>query len=109
MPDAQILNTKTLQGTTKTVFVIADGESVDINPANGEFQVWSRTPTALNFANEQSVILIISPVNDYMIMWTTIGVVWINGFAPSLANDRYTYIELCKAGLIIYGSEKIRK
>lgn len=91
-----------------TVFTITDGASVDIDPANGGIQLWTlganRTPTATNFASGQSVTLMIADGTAYAVTWSTIGVVWVGGTAPTLPTTGYGVIELWKAGTTVYGA-----
>lgn len=92
----------------ETVFTITDGASVDINPSNGTIQLWtlgaSRTPTATSFAAGESVTLMINDGTAYTVTWTTIGVVWVGGAAPTLATTGYTVIELWKVSTTVYGA-----
>ena len=87
-------------------FTITDGASVDINPANGDIQVWTlganRTPTATNFDNGQSVTLLIDDGAAYAITWTIVDK-WFGG-APTLSTDEPTGIVLFKAGGVVYGA-----
>jgi len=102
------LTTPTLTGYTETVYAITDGISVDINPANGTIQTWTlganRTPSASSFAAGQSVTLMIADGTAYAVTWTTIGVVWVGGTAPTLPTTGYGVIVLWKVGSTIYGS-----
>lgn len=106
--DAQALSSKTLTGTKETVYAITDGASVDIDPANGGIQTWTlganRTPTATNFVAGQSVLLMILDGSAYAITWTSIGVTWVGGTAPTLDTTKYTCIELWKVGSTVYGA-----
>lgn len=106
--DTQTLTNKTLTGFKETVFNITDGASVDINPANGTIQVWTlganRTPTATNFAAGHSVTLMIADGSAYSVTWSTIGVVWIGGSAPTLPTTGYGVIELWEVGTTVYGA-----
>lgn len=106
--DTQTLTNKTLTGYKETVFTITDGASVDIDPANGTIQVWTlganRTPTATNFAAGHSVTLMIADGTAYAVTWSTIGVVWIGGTAPTLPTSGYGVIELWKVGSTVYGA-----
>jgi hypothetical protein len=94
--------------TYENVFTITDGASVDLDPANGTVQLWTlganRTPTATNFAAGQSMTLMINDGTARTITWTTIGVVWVGGTAPTLATSGYTVIELWEVGTTIYGA-----
>ncbi|MFA7667196.1 MAG: hypothetical protein WCY32_13875 [Burkholderiaceae bacterium] len=89
-------------------YTITDGASVDIDPANGGIQTWtlgaSRTPTATNMWDGDSVQLRIADGTAYSITWSTIGVVWVGGSAPTLATSGYTVIELWKVGGTVYGA-----
>jgi len=106
--DTQTLTNKTFTGFTETVFTITDGASVDINPANGTIQVWTlganRTPTATSFAAGQSVTLLIADGTAFAVTWSTIGVVWTGGSAPTLPTSGYGVIELWKVGTTVYGA-----
>lgn len=92
----------------ENVFTITDGASVDINPANGTVQLWTlganRTPTASSFVAGQSVTLMILDGTAFTITWTTIGVVWVGGTAPTLDTTKYTVIELWEVGSTVYGA-----
>lgn len=111
--DTQTLTNKTLTdpaitGTiTEDVFTITDGSSVDIDPANGSIQVWtlgaSRTPTATNFLAGESVTLMIADGTAFSVTWSTIGVVWAGGSAPTLPTSGYGVIVLWKIGSTVYG------
>lgn len=98
---------QTFGGFAETVFTITDGASVDINPANGTVQVWTlganRTPTANNFAAGQSVTLMIADGTAFAVTWSTIGVVWVGGTAPTLPTTGYGVIVLWKVGTLVYG------
>jgi hypothetical protein len=87
-------------------YTITDGGSVDIDPANGEVQLWTlgdnRTPTATNFANGQSVTLMIDDGTAYAITWTIVNK-WFGG-APTLSTTELTGIVLFKAGGVVYGA-----
>jgi hypothetical protein len=91
----------------ETVFAITDSASVDINPANGTIQTWilgaTRTPTATSFVSGQSVTLMITASTN-TIVWSTIGVVWVGGNAPTLPTFGSTVIELWKVNSTIYGA-----
>lgn len=124
LPDAAgvaVLDTATQTLTNKTltdpaitgailedVFTISDGVSVDIDPGNGTIQLWtlgaSRTPTATNFLAGESVTLMIDDGTAYTVTWTTIGVVWVGGTAPTLATTGRTVIELWKVSTTVYGA-----
>lgn len=106
--DTQTLTNKTITGTKETVYTITDGAGFEINPANGGIQVItlgaSRTPAATNFTAGQSVTLMINDGSAYSITWSTVGVTWVGGTAPTLDTTKYTVIELWKVGSTIYGA-----
>ncbi len=93
---------------TSYVYAIVDGASVDINPTNGGIQTWTlganRTPTATSFAAGQAVTLMIADGTAYAVTWSTIGVVWVGGTAPTLPTTGYGVIELWKVGSTVYGA-----
>lgn len=101
-------STQTVKGIIETVYTITDGSSVDIDPDNGTIQVWTlganRTPTAASFAAGQSVTLMVADGSAYTITWTSVGVTWTGGTAPTLATSGYTVIVLWKVGSTIYGT-----
>ncbi len=92
----------------ENVFTITDGASVDINPSNGTIQLWtlgaSRTPTATSFAAGESVTLMVLDGTSYTITWSTIGVTWVGGSAPTLDTTKYTVINLWKVSTTVYGA-----
>jgi hypothetical protein len=104
----QTLTNKTITGTKETVYTITDGAGFEIDPANGGIQSItlgaSRTPAATNFTSGQSVTLMIDDGSAYTITWTTVGVVWIGGTAPTLDTTKKTVVELWKNGSTIYGA-----
>lgn len=106
--DTQTLTNKTITGTKETVYTITDGASVDIDPANGGLQTWTlganRTPSATNFAAGQSVTLMIADGTAYAVTWSTIGVTWVGGTAPTLPTTGYGVIELWKVSTTVYGA-----
>jgi hypothetical protein len=113
--DTQTLSGKTLtepliDGTiVEEVFTITDGASVDIDPSNGSIQLWtltaSRTPVLpTSWTAGQGITLQIADGTAYAITWTTMGVIWVGGVAPPLAEAGYTVVELWKVGTTIYGA-----
>jgi fibronectin-binding autotransporter adhesin len=98
----------TVVGFTETVFTITDAAGFEIDPSNGSIQTItlgaSRTPAATNFTAGESVTLMINDGTAYTITWTTVGVVWVGGVAPTLATTGFTVIELWKVGTTIYGA-----
>jgi hypothetical protein len=111
--DTQTLSGKTLTdpiitGTiTEDVFTITDGAGFAIDPTNGSIQLVTlganRTPTQANWASGESVTLMVDDGSARTITWTTIGVTWVGGSAPTLATTGYTIIELWKVSTTIYG------
>jgi hypothetical protein len=112
--DTQTLTNKTLTSPTmigtliEDVFTITDGAGFAIDPDNGSIQLVTlganRTPTVANFAAGEAVTLMINDGTAYTITWTTIGVVWVGGSAPTLATSGYTVIELWRVGSTYYGA-----
>ena len=117
----QTLTNKTLTdpaiiGTIlEDVYTISDGAAFEIDPGNGSIQLItlgaSRTPKATNFANGESVTLMVNDGTAYTITWTDAtfggsGVVWKTnaGVAPTLNTSGYTVITLWKVGGQVYGA-----
>jgi hypothetical protein len=96
----------TANGVTPTsaVFTASDTTSLDIVPSNGTIQLWTlsatRTLTATNFINGQSVILQIT-AGAFTITWPS--VTWVGGTAPTLSTTQKTIIVLWKSGGALYG------
>lgn len=97
-------------GYTEEVFTITDGATVNLDPNNGSIQTWTlganRTPGQANWAAGQSITLMINDsASSFTVTWTTLGVVWVGGSAPTLAPaSGNTVIVLWKVGTTIYGS-----
>jgi len=112
--DTQTLTNKTLTSPTmvgtliEDVFTITDAAGFAIDPDNGSIQLVtlgaSRTPTVANFSAGEAVTLMINDGTAFTITWTTIGVVWVGGTAPTLATTGYTVIELWRVGSTYYGA-----
>lgn len=110
---SQTLTSKTLTDPVITgaivedVYTITDGAAFEIDPSNGTIQQVtlgaSRTPAATNFASGESVTLKIADGTAYTITWSTVGVVWVGGSAPTLATTGWTIVVLWKDGSTIYG------
>ena len=117
----QTLTNKTLTdpaiiGTIlEDIFTITDGAAFEIDPGNGSIQLItlgaSRTPKATNFANGESVLLMVDDGSAYTLTWTdttfgTSGVVWKTnaGAAPTLNTTGYTAIVLWEVAGQIYGA-----
>jgi len=99
---------QTFKDIKETVYTITDGAAFEIDPANGTIQTVTlganRTPLATNFVDGQRVKLLIDDGTAYAITWTSVGVTWIGGDAPTLFTTGYSEIELYKIGGVIYGS-----
>jgi len=97
-------------GYTEEVYVITDGASVDLNPANGSIQTWTlganRTATASSFQAGQSIILGVDDGSTFSLTWPTI--VWSkvggSGTAPTLTATGRTWVVLWKVNGTLYGS-----
>lgn len=110
---AQTLTNKTLTdpaiiGTiTEDVFIITDAAAFAINPRNGSVQQVtlsaSRTPTVTGWLSGDAVHLKIADGTAFTITWTTIGVVWLGGSAPTLATSGFSHVILWLDGAIYYG------
>jgi hypothetical protein len=95
-------------GYTEEVFTVTDGVSVALSPTNGSIQTWTlggnRTPTAGTWAAGQSIVLMIDDGATYAVTWTSLGVVWGGGTAPTLSATGFTTLVLWKVGTTIYGA-----
>ncbi len=112
----QTLTNKTIEGAilnngyTEEVFAVVDGAGAVLDPNNGSIQTWtlgaSRTPTQANWAAGQSITLMVNDTaSAFTVTWTTLGVVWVGGTAPSLLpSGGFTVITLWKVGTTIYGA-----
>lgn len=119
--DAQQLFNKNLVDPAITgtiledIYTIVDGAAFEIDPGNGSIQLItlgaSRTPKATNFANGESVTLMVDDGTAYTLTWSDAtfggsGVVWKtdSGSAPTLNTSGYTAIVLWKVGGQVYGA-----
>ena len=110
---AQTLSGKTMTdpqidgSITEEVFTITDAAGFVINPRNGGVQqitlTASRTPTVSGWVSGDSITLKVADGTAFTITWTTIGVVWIGGTAPTLATSGWTHIVLWRVGSVYYG------
>jgi len=117
----QTLTNKTLTdpaiiGTIlEDIFTITDGAAFEIDPGNGSIQLItlgaSRTPKATNFANGESVVLMVDDGSAATLTWTDStfggsGVVWKTnaGAAPTLNTTGYTVIVLWEVAGQVYGA-----
>ena len=118
---SQVLSSKTLVDPAITgailedIYTISDGAAFEIDPGNGSIQLItlgaSRTPKATNFANGESVILMVDDGSAYTLTWTDStfggsGVVWKTnaGVAPTLNTTGYTVIVLWEVAGQVYGA-----
>lgn len=89
------------------VYTISDAAGAEIDPGNGTIQRWTlganRTPVATNFLDGESVVLYIADGTAYAVTWSTIGVVWVGGSAPTLPTTGYGVIVLTKNNSTVYG------
>jgi hypothetical protein len=124
--DVTLTGTQTLTNKTLTdpaitgtiledIFTISDGAAFEIDPGNGSIQLITlganRTPKATNFADGESVILMVDDGTAYAITWTDAtfggsGVVWKTnaGVAPTLNTTGYTVIVLWEVASQVYGA-----
>lgn len=106
--DPTITNLSLVGTLTEDVYTITDAAGFAIDPTNGSIQLVtlgaSRTPTQANWASGQGVTLMINDGSAFTITWTTIGVVWAGGSAPTLATSGYTVVELWKVSSTVYGA-----
>lgn len=90
------------------VYAVVDAAGVAISPSNGTIQTWTlganRTPTSGTWNDGESMTLMINDGSARTITWTTIGVTWVGGAAPTLDTTKLTVIELWKVGGIVYGA-----
>jgi hypothetical protein len=99
-----------LEGTpTHDIYDIDDDASVEIDPANGDWQTWTlganRTPTAAGtWANGESVELWVSDGTAYAVTWTSIVTSWMDSQTPVLPTSGSAKIMLTKIGGLIYGA-----
>lgn len=115
---ATLAGTETLSGKTLTdpvitgtitedVYTITDGAGFVINPRNGSMQQVTlganRTPTVSGWVSGDAITLKVADGSAYTITWTTIGVVWVGGSAPTLATSGFTLIVLWRDGSTYYG------
>ncbi|MBO7964010.1 hypothetical protein, partial [Pseudomonas aeruginosa] len=93
------------------IYTITDGAAFEIDPGNGTIQKIvlgaSRTPKATNFANGESILLLVDDGTSYTLTWTdaTFGTIdWKDGAAaPTLDATKLTAIILWKFNGRIYG------
>lgn len=104
--NTDMVSTGTIRDDT---FVITDAAAYVINPADGAIQRWtltaSRTPGAAhaNWQDGMTVTLLIADGTAYTITWTTLGVVWKSGTAPTLATTGYSEISITRENGVLRG------
>jgi hypothetical protein len=101
-------NFKVAGSIDENVYAVVDAAGVPLSPQNGTIQTWtlgaSRTPTAGTWDAGESMTLMINDGTAFTVTWTTLGVVWVGGTAPTLATTGFTVIELWKVSTTIYGA-----
>lgn len=89
------------------IFTITDAAGFAIDPTNGSVQRItlgaSRTPVAANWDDGESVTLYIADGSAFAITWSTIGVVWKGGSAPTLATSGWTEVNITKENGVYRG------
>jgi hypothetical protein len=84
------------------------GTTPALSPTNGTIQTWTltgnSTPTQGTWTEGESMTLMINDGTAYTVTWTSLGVVWVGGTAPTLATTGSTVIELWEVGTTIYGA-----
>ena len=89
------------------VYTITDAAGFAIDPTNGDLQKVTlganRTPTVANWVDGDSVTLLVADGTAYTITWTTIGVVWKGGTAPTLAATGFTEINITRENGVYRG------
>jgi hypothetical protein len=113
-------DTQTLSGKTITnlildgavdeeEFTITDAAAFVIDPSNGSLQKItlgaSRTPAAApaGWTAGKGLLLKINDGTAYTITWSTLGVTWVGGTAPTLATTGWTVVALWRDADAIYG------
>ena len=115
IPDQTLSNPAIVGAILEDIFTITDGAAFEIDPGNGSIQLITlganRTPKATNFANGESVTLMVDDGSAYTLIWTDAtfggsGVVWKTdgGNAPELNTTGYTVMVLFKVGGQVYGA-----
>jgi len=103
-----VFGTVKCNNVRENVFTITWSSSFVLNPLNGGTQFvvlgGNSTPTQSGWNNGESITLHIDDGASRTITWTTLGVVWTGGTAPTLATTGDTVVQLWKAGNVIYGA-----
>ena len=101
-------NFKVSGSIDENVYAVIDAAGVALTPRNGTIQTWtlgaSRTPTSGTWEAGESMTLMINDGTAFTVTWTSLGVVWVGGTAPTLALTGFTVIELWKVSTTIYGA-----
>jgi hypothetical protein len=107
VPTISSTSTLTNKRITERIHTISDGAGFAVDPTNGDTQRIvlgaNRTPTVANFNNGDSVTLLIDDGTAYTITWSTIGVVWKGGTAPTLATSGFTEVNIYREGDVYRG------
>lgn len=101
-------NFKVSGSIDENVYAVVDAAGVALSPQNGTIQTWtlgaSRTPTLGTWAEGESMTLMINDGTAFTVTWTTMGIVWVGGSAPTLATSGFTVVELWRVGSTYYGA-----
>ena len=93
-------------GYTEEIFAVT-GTTPALSPTNGSIQTWTltgnSTPTVGTWAAGQSMTLMVNDGTAFTITWTSLGVVWAGGTAPTLATTGFTVLHLWRVGSTTYG------
>jgi len=96
----------TLTGEIDEQVFALSGTTPALDPGNGTIQTWTlsgnSTPTATNFLEGESILLLVDDGTAYTITWPTME--WIGGSAPTLDTANTNVIELWKVGSTLYGA-----
>ena len=96
----------TLTGEIDEQVFALSGTTPSLDPSNGTIQTWTltgnSTPTATNFLEGESILLLVDDGTAYTITWPTME--WIGGSAPTLDTANTNVIELWKVGSTLYGA-----
>ena len=103
-----VAGTVKCKNVRENVFTITWSSSFVLTPLNGGTQFvvlgGNSTPTQSGWTNGESITLHIDDGASRTITWTTLGVVWTGGTAPTLATTGDTVVQLWKANGVIYGA-----
>lgn len=101
-------NFKVLGSIDENIYAVIDAAGVALSPQNGTIQTWtlgaSRTPTLGTWNAGESMTLMINDGTAFTVTWSSMGIVWVGGTAPTLATTGFTVIELWRVGTTNYGA-----